>query len=105
MINQRTIHNFPCISQSHVPFQHVRCVFNPCCNLNSLRANNFPIDQAGIHHEVGPQIIHSTLEWLVKADVNGLTERGTSSWDVLNLDTQILHFGYHCWHHVAVVKI
>ena len=73
--------------------------------MNSFWVNNFPVDQAIIHHEIGPEPNHPTLERLVKDNVNRLAEGGTSSWEMLNLNTQILNFAYHCWHHVAMIGI
>jgi hypothetical protein len=48
----------------------------------------------------------AVLEWLIKADVNGLTEEGASSWDVLDLHPKLLLdlLNYRC-HHVASVAV
>jgi hypothetical protein len=49
--------------------------------------------------------VKAVLEWHIKADVDGLTEGGASSGDVLHLHSKLLDLvNYQC-HHVALVAV
>jgi hypothetical protein len=41
------------------------------------------------NHPRCPQPPKAVLEWLIKADVDGLTEGGAFSWDVLDLHPKL----------------
>ncbi len=57
------------------------------------------------NHPRCPQPQKAVLEWLIKSDVDGLTDGGASSWDVLDLHPKLLDIlNYRC-HHVASVAV
>lgn len=73
--------------------------------MNSFQVSNYPIDKVGTYNETCPELTHLTLEWLFKAHINQPDKRGTSSWDVQNLDTKILNSVYDFWQQEAIIGI
>ncbi len=61
------------------------------------------MDNAFKNHPCYPQLPEVVLERLIKANVNGLTKGGASSWDVLYLHPKLLYPLNYQSHHVALV--
>ena len=63
------------------------------------------MDNAFGNNSQCPQPPKAVLEQLIKANVNGLTEGGASSWDALDLHPKLLDLlNYQC-HHVVLVAV
>ena len=71
---------------------------------SSLRISG-AMDDTFSSHPRKPLLPHAVLEWLVKADIHGLTEGGTSAGNVSHLNPQLLDPLNYRSHHVASVTI
>ncbi len=73
----------------HLHFRH--CLIYPCCNVQPCW--------------IAPQPPNAVLEWLTKANADGLTEEGASSQNVLDLHPKLLDpVNYQC-HNVLLVAV